>query len=252
MGQCPANASRIMYARSGTGREHRHPYHRGAARSRTVPMVRSRAEHAGPHSIMSMVVVCWRRRSRRAARAAGRGSGPGYRERNRWSGAVDRGEVWLQRDRCGSDGGVLRCRAGIERCVRHGRPGSQSWKTARLLCRFLNSGFDRAYSHNVLMNIADKARAYREAFRVLKPGARLLLSPVSTPDRTARRNFQFPGRRCRRTVSWRPMRKHAATSLPPGSKSWRSTIPRRPTCLRMRPCAARWRQRASHLRACTC
>lgn len=35
---------------------------------------------------------------------------------------------------------------------------------------FPDQSFDRAYSQNVLMNIADKRRFYQQAFRVLRPG----------------------------------------------------------------------------------
>ena len=41
---------------------------------------------------------------------------------------------------------------------------------------FEPASFDRAYSQNVVMNIADKPGFYREAWRVLKPGALLALS----------------------------------------------------------------------------
>jgi len=38
-----------------------------------------------------------------------------------------------------------------------------------------DASFDRAYSHGVVMSISDKASVYWEAFRVLRPGGRLVL-----------------------------------------------------------------------------
>ena len=44
---------------------------------------------------------------------------------------------------------------------------------------FGDAAFDGAYSMNVSMNIADKRALYREIHRVLRPGARLMLSEVA-------------------------------------------------------------------------
>jgi len=44
---------------------------------------------------------------------------------------------------------------------------------------FPDNAFDGAYSMNVSMNIADKARLYREIRRVLKPGGWLMLSELA-------------------------------------------------------------------------
>ncbi len=47
---------------------------------------------------------------------------------------------------------------------------------------FPDASFDRAYSHNVVMNIADKPAFYREAWRVLKPGGTLVLMNTAAGD----------------------------------------------------------------------
>jgi sarcosine/dimethylglycine N-methyltransferase len=68
------------------------------------------------------------------------------------------------------------CDAARELCAATGMAGRVRILEGDALALPLpDASFDRAYSHNAVMNIADKAGVYREACRVLKPGGRLVL-----------------------------------------------------------------------------
>ncbi|MBS0244246.1 MAG: methyltransferase domain-containing protein [Proteobacteria bacterium] len=56
-------------------------------------------------------------------------------------------------------------------------------EASALAMPFPDASFDRAYSHNVIMNIADKRGFYREAHRVLKPGGTLALINLTRGDK---------------------------------------------------------------------
>ena len=90
---------------------------------------------------------------------------------------------------------------------------------------FGDGSFDRAYSQNVVMNIADKPGFYREASRVLKPGGLLALSNVA-PVPTVRLTFRSRGRRRRTRASCRHRPRRGTISSAPDSKSSVSRIPR--------------------------
>jgi sarcosine/dimethylglycine N-methyltransferase len=69
------------------------------------------------------------------------------------------------------------CAAAAALCDATGQSGSVTIRNADALALpFADATFDRAYSQNVAMNIADKQAMYREALRVLKPGGTLALS----------------------------------------------------------------------------
>jgi sarcosine/dimethylglycine N-methyltransferase len=85
--------------------------------------------------------------------------------------------------------------------------------------------FDRAFSQFMVMNVADKAGVYREAFRVLKPGGGSW-RVTSVLVRTGYPNFLCLGLRFRITAFWRRTRTRNAISPARGLKSPRCATPR--------------------------
>jgi SAM-dependent methyltransferase len=70
--------------------------------------------------------------------------------------------------------------AAVDLTRRAGLTGQVDFRQgSALLLPFANAGFDLAWSQNVAMNIADRARWYAEVHRVLRPGGRFALQDVA-------------------------------------------------------------------------
>ena len=76
------------------------------------------------------------------------------------------------------------CDVAVMLTERTGLSGLVSFQQGNALdLPFDDAGFDGAYTHNVSMNISDKAAFYGEAFRILKPGRLFVAAEVAEgPD----------------------------------------------------------------------